>query len=142
VIFAPVSLFGRSNVDAPSVLRCGIELLQVKIRLRLVGFHSTLRYSQRRRHRVEDSPETPALVARTALHVAIAGALFPGRVRCLEQSFALLRLLYMKNVPVSLQVGVQPYRFRAHAWVEYRGLPINEPGDGISGFTRLPQLPL
>ena len=72
----------------------------------------------------------------------MAGALYPGRALCLEQSLALYYLLRRRGVPVRYCQGVQPYPFEAHAWVEYGGTPINDVIDHVTLFARFPdQLP-
>jgi len=78
----------------------------------------------------------------TAHNIAVAGALFPGHARCLEQSLALFICLKRHGAPVVLRFGVQPYRFRAHAWVECEGVPVNELGETIRGLACLPEIPL
>jgi hypothetical protein len=62
----------------------------------------------------------------TARQVAKAAAFVPVRAICIEQSLALLLLLRRKGISASLRLGVQPYPFLAHAWVECDGVPINE----------------
>jgi transglutaminase-like putative cysteine protease len=72
----------------------------------------------------------------------MAGALYLGRAKCLEQSLALYYLLRRQGVAVAYCQGVQPYPFRAHAWVEYRGQVINDVPEHARFFARLPeQLP-
>jgi hypothetical protein len=61
--------------------------------------------------------------------------LLPTDSRCLVQSLVLTRLLGRRGVPSSLVIGVlsEP-QFAAHAWVEYDGAPLLNPG---TGFQRL-----
>jgi hypothetical protein len=68
-------------------------------------------------------------------------ALLPLRVRCLEQSLTLYWLLRRRGVQVSLRLGVNPYRFRAHAWIEYDGKAIEEDPESIAALSPLPGLP-
>ena len=70
-----------------------------------------------------------ALVEETARRVAIAGAFYPRRALCLEQSLTLFVLLRRRGVPAELRLGVQPRPFYAHAWVEVEGRPVNESAD-------------
>jgi hypothetical protein len=74
--------------------------------------------------------------------VALAGALYPGRARCLEQSLVLYYLLRGRGVAARYCQGVQPNPFQAHAWIEYRGEIITDVEEHVARFARLPdQLP-
>lgn len=74
--------------------------------------------------------------------VAMAGALYPGRALCLEQSLVLYYLLRRQRVAVRYCQGIQPHPFEAHAWVEYEGKPLNDVAEHAKLFTRFPdQLP-
>lgn len=137
------SAISSRSARVPGTIRCIGELLRVKICLRVNGFRDAVRYAVTGAEGV--SPllrDAEAAVALTARRVAVAGAFFPGRVRCLEQSLVLCHLLRRMGVPATFRVGVQPYRFRAHAWVEYNGTPIAEPGDGVTGYMPFPEIPL
>lgn len=72
----------------------------------------------------------------------MAGAFYPGRARCLEQSLALYYLLRRQGVAVKYCHGVQFYPFQAHAWIEYEGSVINDVAPHVKHFARFPdQLP-
>jgi hypothetical protein len=71
--------------------------------------------------------------------VAMAGALYPGRALCLEQSLVLYYLMRRQGVAVNYCQGVQPYPFQAHAWIEYDGEPINDVAEHVKRFARLPE---
>ena len=81
--------------------------------------------------------------ARTAEYrVAMVGALYPGRARCLEQSLTLYVLLRCKGVAVKYRHGVKRYPFQAHVWIEYQGQVINDVSEHVEQFAILPdQLP-
>jgi hypothetical protein len=64
----------------------------------------------------------------------MAGVFYPGRARCLEQSLALYVLLRRRGVAAALRIGVQPYPFSAHAWVELNGVPLSERPEAIQQF--------
>ena len=74
------------------------------------------------------------LASRVAAQVVWAGVFFPGRANCLEQSLTLYLLLRRRGIDAQLQLGVQPYPFVAHAWVEFCGRPINETEERIRHF--------
>jgi transglutaminase superfamily protein len=118
-------------------------MLILKTVLRVRGFAWVIKWI---RHRVQSVPVTtmvsPTAVTATAYAVAIAGALYPGRALCLEQSLVLYYLLRKQGVGVDYCLGVQPHPFLAHAWVEYRGEPLNDVAEHVTSFARLPtQLP-
>ncbi len=113
----------------------------MKLRLHRRGFDGTLRWLAARVGGVpvrNDVPLEP--VRRVEYHVAMAGALYPARARCLEQSLTLYCLLRAQGVPVRYCQGAQPYPFQAHAWVEYRGEVINDVAEHAEQFARFPDL--
>jgi len=127
------------EVHVPSILQCGLMILAVKGGLKICGFGRTLRWIRRR---VESEPrltavDTDAVVAAEQA-VAMAGALYPGRALCLEQSLVLYYVLRQQGVAVKYCQGVQPHPFQAHAWVEYQGKPINDVAEHVNHFKRLP----
>lgn len=133
----------QSSVPIPSVLWCGLVIAWMKTLLQTRGFLGATGWIGRR---VERIPATMAAdieqVRAVEYTVAMAGALYPGRAKCLEQSLALYYLLRRRSVAVKYCQGVQPYPFQAHAWVEYRGEVINDVPEHARFFARLPeQLP-
>ncbi|MGH7516868.1 MAG: lasso peptide biosynthesis B2 protein [Gemmatimonadales bacterium] len=137
-VSAPVQ--GRS-VKVPSVLRSGFTIFAVKMSLKIRGYGRTIRWIQREVRGVPADASADADVVKAAEHaVAMAGALYPGRALCLEQSLVLYYLLRRQGVAVRYCQGVQPYPFEGHAWIEYRGEPINDVGEHVKLFARLPDL--
>lgn len=127
----------------PSVFRCGLMIFLLKMSLRMGGFGRTIRWIRRR---VEAMPEAASVdleaIKATEYAIAMAGALYPGRALCLEQSLVLYYLLRQQGVPVKYCQGVQAHPFAAHAWVEYRGAPISDIAEHVKLFRRMPdQLP-
>jgi hypothetical protein len=58
----------------------------------------------------------------------------PGDTRCLARSLVLTQLLSRRGIEARLIIGARPHpEFLAHAWVEYRGTPVLDPGDGSFG---------
>ena len=105
--------------------------------LRFGGFKRALRWSRwlARRLARTDRRGTPDEVAHA---VAVAAAFFPGRAICLEQSVACYVLLRRYGHPADLRVGVQPYPFRAHAWVDVDGRPVLDNEDELVKFLPFP----
>jgi Transglutaminase-like superfamily len=131
----------HSDFRTPSVLRCGLMLFAVKAALRISGFGATMRWIRRRAERAIGATPASARALAAAEHsVAMAGALYPGRALCLEQSLVLYDLLRQRGVAVRYCQGAQPHPFEAHAWVEYRGKPINDIPEHVKRFARFPSL--
>jgi len=125
-------------VRVPSILRCGLLILAVKLTLWLRGFGPTTRWIRSRVAAVPTRAMGDSSVVKTMEYaVATAGALYPGRALCLEQSLVLYYLLRRQGVPVTFVMGVQPYPFIAHAWVEYCGHPVNDVVEHVKRFARL-----
>jgi hypothetical protein len=130
---------GVDKVWLPSVLWCGLAILTVKVALRTRGFDWAIAWIQRR---VKDVAATACLDTETVRaaerSVAIAGALYPGRARCLEQSLVLYSLLRRQGIAVKYCQGVQAHPFVAHAWVEYRDEPVNDVIEHVQLYAPLP----
>jgi hypothetical protein len=128
--------------QAPGVLRCMLLLLAVRLHLKARGFGRSVARARRMGARGADAGVSDAgLAERTAHRVAVAGAFFPGRAVCLEQSLALYVLLRRRGVPAELRLGVTPSPFYAHAWVEVDGAPVNEDAETIARFLPMPASP-
>jgi transglutaminase superfamily protein len=127
----------------PLVFRCGLLITWIKLLLRARGFLGTLGWIRRRIERIPATEAANPEEVRAAEYVvAMAGALYPGRAKCLEQSLTLYYLLRRRGVAAKYCQGVQPYPFQAHAWIEYRGEVINDVPEHAQFFARLPeQLP-
>ena len=124
-----------------SVVACMMSIALVKRSLAWRGFARTL---QRIRHRAErtrvDTDLLPVVVNRTEYLVAFAAALYPGRALCLERSLVLYDRLRRAGADVQLRIGVQATPFAAHAWVTYRGEPVNDSAEHVSHFVVMPEL--
>jgi hypothetical protein len=125
----------------PSLLACGCMILALRVALRVWGFRRVLAWIGRR---VGSTPATASLDLDTVRNaervVATAGALYPGRALCLEQSLVLYYLLRRQGVRVTYCQGVRPQPFEAHAWIEYRGEVINDVPEHTRQFARLQDL--
>lgn len=123
----------------PSVARCALLLLAVRAHLKARGFGPSVARARRLGAQAAGAGLSPEQVERTAYHVAVAAAFFPGRAVCLEQSLALYLLLRRRGVSAELKLGVQTYPFYAHAWVELDGEPVNEDREVADKFRTLPE---
>jgi hypothetical protein len=73
--------------------------------------------------------------------VSAAAAFLPWRALCLEQSLALCFLLRRRGHDAVVRLGVRPYPFAAHAWVECNGVPLAESLEHLRAFAAFPPLP-
>jgi len=98
-----------------------------KVGLRALGLRRLLMaiglWQRRLQSTAVDQSTTVHLLERAVSQVA---ALLPGRALCLEQSLVLYAAMTILRIPTAFRMGVRAYGFRAHAWVEYRGMPIAE----------------
>jgi hypothetical protein len=134
-----------ASLPAPSLIACSFRILLVKLQLRLLGFDRTWAIVRRRAEpRGDGAPArahedlTPSLEPgheAVEYRVALASALYPGRALCLERSLVLYHYLRRARIPVQFRLGVQPYPFAAHAWVERDGVPINDVPEHVAYFT-------
>lgn len=127
----------------PPVIQCAFLILAFKMMLKVRGFTSTIDWIRSRVRAVPASTGAPIETVRAVQWpVAMAAALYPGRARCLEQSLVLYYLLRRQGIAIRHCQGVKPFPFQAHAWIEYRGEPINDVPEHAQQFARLPeQLP-
>jgi transglutaminase superfamily protein len=110
-------------------------LVGIKLLMLTLGFARTLHLLEwRLRLRFPSiEPDTAALVA--AAHSVVAAAvMLPGRHECLEQSLSLWYLLRRRGVAADLTFGMRQYPFGAHAWVSYRGEPLNEDREALRHY--------
>lgn len=121
----------------PGALRCLALLLLCDVALRVLGFARTLRLA--RRFAGEPAPTAdPQLIRGTLHNIIVATALYPGRAKCLEQAIAGYILLRRRGVPVQVRLGVQPYPFYAHAWLELNEMPLTESPELVAQFALMP----
>jgi hypothetical protein len=105
----------------------------ISLSLRFRGFAKTKAFLQTHFASPRSSKELYSVCPKvTARMVRAAGRYGLGRPTCLQESLALWCILGRQGVPCDLRVGVRKEgdKFEAHAWVERRGVPLNEP-DGV-----------
>lgn len=118
-----------------------VGLLAADLALHTLGFRRTLRlYGWLGRGRIDTEASDRELIDACATAVAAAGAFYPRRAICLEQSLVLYRVLRRRDQPARLRVGVRPLPFAAHAWVECAGIPVNEQPDRLDQLVPFPNL--
>jgi hypothetical protein len=125
----------RPTLAVPSVPATLLRLAVLKAALAVRGFARTWAWIQADAGRASLAGDVdPQLVAGAEYVVAMAAALYPGHAACLERSLVLYWYLRRTGVPVEYRMGVQMYPFLAHAWVEYRGTPINDVPEHVRLF--------
>jgi len=86
-------------------------------------------YSRVRGWKVAEKPVTQGAIDRVWSAVDYACLLYPKHALCLQRSFADTYLLRTQGIPARMVLGAQKLPFRAHAWVEVNGQPVNERSD-------------
>lgn len=126
------------DASATTILFAAVKLVVVRVALVVLGFGRTLRLvrwvsGQRRHDDIQDEELAAAVytIAAASALITYSGA------RCLERSLVLFYQLKRAGAPVALRVGANARPFAAHAWVEYKGQPINEHRDAIKDFSVL-----
>jgi hypothetical protein len=120
----------------PGAAECLLRVALVRWALKIVGYERTRQRIERRIARVAVVGDgDPRIVAAIEYAVAMGAALFPGRAQCLERSLVLYDYLRCRGIAAQMRLGVQRYPFIAHAWVEYRGEPINDVPEHVRIFT-------
>lgn len=120
-----------------SPITCFFVLVATRGALKFAGFRRAIRWALRLA-RPADALANRDGAERQARAVAVAAAFFPGRAICLEQSIALFLVLRWRRIPAVLRIGVQPYPFAAHAWIELDNRPVFENEDDLVKFTPFP----
>jgi hypothetical protein len=125
----------RRTLEVPSTFMSGMLIVLVRCALKTAGYVWTARWIM---DRVERVPVTDghddATVAAVEYRIAMGAAFFPGRAACLERSLALYCYLRSRGVAVEYRLGARLYPFAAHAWIEYRGVPINDVPEHVTHF--------
>lgn len=124
---------------SPGVAQCMVLLMVTDLALRTLGYARTVRLARKLSKRVSVEPYAHCIDA-TLQQILKATAFYPGRSLCLEQAIVGFVLLRRGGLAVDLRLGVQPYPFSAHAWVELNGVPITESPEVVSGYSLMPEL--
>jgi len=128
-----------SRGPRPGVLFSFAAITTARLGLRWLGLRRTARLARRIVRAVgRSAPRGEPLEA--ARRVATVAAFFPGRAVCLEQSVALYIVLRRFGHPAVLRIGVQPFPFLAHAWIELDGAPLFEGEATVTAFTPFPEV--
>jgi hypothetical protein len=110
------------------------HLARAPLELRAGGFAGAIERVRRRKARIEDTI-TPVCVSAVAAAFAACAKLASGHDRCLPRSLAVAQRLMRLRGRADLVIGVKLAPFRAHAWVQWRDLLVNEQADVTRLFT-------
>lgn len=124
----------------PHVATCTALLAAADLSLKTLGLRRSVKLARRLAKPADPAAGDGRQVHEVARMVATAAAFYPGRAQCLEQSLALFLLLRRRGIPAELRLGVQPFPFAAHAWVEHAGHPVNEREDYVTRLAPFPSL--
>lgn len=142
----PLRLPERRRLGTRQRLRLALEILAAYAAARRALHREPIETALARARASNDGPDRGessaasfAEACRLGVAVARTLALAPGDTRCLVRSLVLSRLLARRGIPSTLVIGARSApRFLAHAWVEYAGRAVLDPGDG--SFARLVEL--
>lgn len=118
----------------PSFIGTFAMIAAADLALRHLGFARSVAFVRRVAGSKIGAETAPEVVESVMRRVISASTFYPGRAECLEQSLVAYVLLRRRGVPVQLRLGVQPYPFHAHAWIELNGRAISEADDFVSQF--------
>jgi Transglutaminase-like superfamily/Coenzyme PQQ synthesis protein D (PqqD) len=134
---APAPAASPTPTPTPSLIFAFAVLVLVSLALRVFGLRRVLRHLYRVRScagtPLQDLQETVAVIEQAA-------PLVPWRAQCLEQSLCLLAFARRAGVSAYLRIGVLPFPFEAHAWVEHRGEAINDTQEQLQIYRAFPPL--
>ncbi len=112
--------------SAITALRCLLALAQTRFELFVVGYDHALRMISATRRKTSAALELDEAME---LCRVVNGVGRRVNAKCLERSLAARRLLLAKGVDATLKIGVcrdEDGEFRAHAWLEYQNIVIND----------------
>jgi hypothetical protein len=115
-------------------VRAAVLLPAIAVSLRIRGFRATQAALQNFSiaPKIEKSVDAGERVELASRMVNAAARHGWKRATCLERSLALWWLLRREGITSSVRIGARKAsgKFEAHAWVEWGGAALNEPGDG------------
>jgi hypothetical protein len=117
-----------------SVAQAMVLLPCVRMLLWTLGYRRTMRLLSARVQQPGQGNGTavPNPVAEIASAVTAVARLAPFRSRCLARSITIWWLCRRRGFDTDVLIGVAPpegAHLPAHAWVEYRGVPLNDTPD-------------
>ena len=106
------------------ITRALFILLFYDLFVRPRGFHHI--HTIVRRWSTSDKAANQHAIDDVSSAVNYACIFYPKHVLCLQRAFLTTYLLRSRGVAAQMVLGAQKLPFRAHAWVEVAGQPVNE----------------
>jgi len=129
---------GTSNIRFRIIAIQAWQLVRVRRLLKDNSLSAVMDRMTMHREASGRSSDRPASVNEVVWANKIAAAFLPGRYRCLERSLVLYSTLITLGYVPTLRIGATVHGFRAHAWVEIDGQPINDVPDLVREFKTFP----
>lgn len=122
-----------------AVAKTMVLLPAVRVLLSIRGYRQTMRLltASLPPASAAEVDDVPPQIAEISSAVTTVAALVPFRSRCLARSITIWWLCGRCRYEVDVLIGVAPPegdRLPAHAWAEYRGLPLNDTFDVRSRY--------
>jgi hypothetical protein len=139
MIFKKLNSFLHLSLKERSLLIQALILFPlVDLCLNLKGMKYTEKFLTRLSPNIPEEKEDFNLVLKTAKIVKIASN-YQFNKTCLRRSLILWYLLKKQGFNSNICIGVRKEKsnFEAHAWVEYKGFPLNEINDLKEIFTTI-----
>lgn len=127
--------------DRRRLIRAALRLLTVDLRLRFRGFASmaSVAAAASAIDRRSARPGDPSAIEPWVRAVDVAARHHLYSMPCVPRALALRSLLAEEGIVTELRIGVRKEgcRLAAHAWIEYRGMPIGEASTVLERFALL-----
>ncbi|MGH9690435.1 MAG: lasso peptide biosynthesis B2 protein [Candidatus Acidiferrales bacterium] len=122
---------GLSHFERRIVLESAVTLISTRVGLHVTGFRRWKGLLLRLTPSMVTDPATTCFARIIARTLAATERHLFFRANCLERSLALWWLLRRRGIPAELRIGGRKEndQFEAHAWVEWNGAVLSEPGD-------------
>lgn len=127
-------------VRVPSVAACCLWLGALRLALWSLGLWRVLHLVRRVGASGEMGTLTEEDVQMLLRRTKVARAICPVRTACLEQALFILCVLCRFGASPCLRIGVHPYPFAAHAWVEQDGVPLVDSREDLLRFRPFPPI--
>lgn len=135
----PTKMYAHGRVSLRRVFACCILIALTKAALTVFGYGKTLRtVVELVGQETTYSGIDWSIVDLDTQAVVTAAALYPGRALCLERALVLCACLRWHGFPALVKLGVQPFPFQAHAWVECAGQAVHEDPERLKPFQSFP----
>lgn len=133
-----LTFFGLSRSERQLFWRSVLELPKYQKVVASRGFKEAVHFSR------QEIPPPPAQLSPREIARMVNGAacLIPWPVRCLARSLYSQSLLRAGGTSSCVVLGVRPLTgaFKAHAWLEIEGVPVNDTNESVGIYTRINQV--